>query len=109
MAVDKTRVVLTLAHPLKAEHAATVGAEPKDYGPGDKIAVLRNAAMTVINAGLAQVDPADGQAVAKALANHPDDGSDDGDGKPQGNGSSGPAAQVAAATTPAPRAPTASS
>jgi hypothetical protein len=109
VAVDKSRVVLKLAHPLKAEHAATVGAEPKDYGPGDEISVLKNAAMTLINAGLAQVDPSDSGAVAAALASHPDDGSDDGDGKPKGTGGSSPAAQVAATTPPAPRAPSASS
>jgi hypothetical protein len=107
VAVDKTRVVLKLAHPMKAEHAAAVGAEPKEYRPGDEINVLRNAAMTVINAGLAQVDPGDGQAVAVALAAHPDDGDDD-DSKPKDSAGSA-AAAPSAATTPAPRAPSASS
>lgn len=109
MAVDKTRVVLKLAHPMKAEHAAAVGAEPKEYGPGDEINVLRNAAMTVINAGLAQVDPGDGHAVMEALAAHPDDGTGDGDGKPKDGSSSAAASPSAAVTTPAPRAPSASS
>ena len=85
VAVDTSKVVLKLAHPMNEHQAGMVGAELKPYGPGDEITVGANAAMTVINAGLAQVDPQDGQAVAKALASHPDDG---GSGTP---GASSPA------------------
>jgi hypothetical protein len=99
VAVDTSKVVLKLAHPMRPEQAAMVGAEEKDYGPGDEITVGANAAMTVINAGLAQVDPGDGKAVAAALANHPSDG---------GNAASS-GTTPASTTPPAPRTPPASS
>lgn len=61
-------VSLKLAHPLTADQAAKVRAKTvKDYGAGDTIAVLREDAQAIISAGFAQVDPADADAVAKAL------------------------------------------
>jgi hypothetical protein len=64
---DPDHVTLLLAHPLSPQQATMVGAEPKQYRPGDEVIVPLSTAMTVINAGYAQVDPADAAAVAAVL------------------------------------------
>lgn len=97
MAADTSKVVLKLAHHLNPEQAERAGAEPKHYKPGDDLTVPAGYAMTVINAGLAQVDPQDATAVRSALASHPDAPGDD---------ASGGAAKTANGV-PAPRTPAA--
>lgn len=67
-----SQVALTLAHPVSPEQARRVGAEERQYKPGDVIIVPESTAMMVINAGYAQVDPADANAVRAALTVHPD-------------------------------------
>lgn len=69
-----TRILLTLAHPLSAEQAARVGAVPRHYRAAEQIIVpSRAAAMTIINAGYAAVNPTKPDQVRAALAVHPAD------------------------------------
>ena len=84
-------VTLKLAHPLSADQAKSVGAEPRQYAPGDDVTVPVNSAMTVINAGYAQVDPADGDAVRMAL----------GPAAPDGTATASPPPGVPATSPPA--------
>lgn len=62
-------VTLPLAHPLTADQAARLRArDVHDYGINEEITVPREEALAVINAGYASgVDPADREAVAKAM------------------------------------------
>jgi hypothetical protein len=63
-------VTLTLANPLTAAQADRLHAKgsSKDYRQGDKITLPRDDARLLINAGYAAgVDPADHEAVHKAL------------------------------------------
>lgn len=69
MAADD--VELVMAHHFPADRCDAVGAEVRDYLPGDTMVVRRPYARSIINAGLAQVDPADRLAVERALARAP--------------------------------------
>lgn len=67
------KVTLTLAHPLTADQAGKVLAEQvRDYGPGEKIRLRADYALSVINAGYAAgVDPNVPAQVRKALGGDP--------------------------------------
>jgi hypothetical protein len=62
-------VEITLAHPITREQDKRyLGLDlDKDYAPGDKIDVNRNAAQALIGSGYAAVDPEDRKAVAEVL------------------------------------------
>lgn len=66
-------VTLTLAHPLSARQAEQVlASEVKEYSTGDKIAVRKDYALSIIQAGYAAgVNPADKDAVTAALDGTP--------------------------------------
>jgi uncharacterized protein YabN with tetrapyrrole methylase and pyrophosphatase domain len=65
---ERDLITVTLAHPLRAEHAVQVGLEAKDYAVEDDVKVTRGYARTLINAGLVMdVDPSDTKAVNAAL------------------------------------------
>jgi hypothetical protein len=63
------KVRLTLAHPIGPTYQAGLGldARDEDYPVGDEIDVYPHVARAIINAGYAQVDPEDPDAVAGAL------------------------------------------
>lgn len=68
------QVALPLAHPLTPEQVERAGgADVRMYRAGDTIILSPAAALTVIRAGWAQVDPNDQAAVAAALAVTPPD------------------------------------
>lgn len=58
--LEKDQVKVTLAHPLRAEHAVRLGLDEQDYAVEDTVTVRRDQARSLVNAGYAAaVDDAD--------------------------------------------------
>lgn len=67
-AVGDGPLKLTLAHPLPGAHAARLGLGSEDLNPGSEVAVDRDAARTLGNAGLVVgYDPEDQSSVQRLL------------------------------------------
>lgn len=62
------QVTLRLSNPLSARHTTALGLEDRDYKVREDVTVTRSVAQSIIEAGYAQVDPEDRQAVARALS-----------------------------------------